>query len=154
LSTASLNWIWVPAELTVAYGISSPSDTAALLFSTVTISGRASVRVLPWAASAWRARLMLKRFETRPKEMPPAGTPAFDAFGSPPKGRLTTLPPRGSPVVAEMGKSCESVRFGLAGDRLVGEVGLKGAMVPSGKRMPAKAGEMVPAFLPGADWKP
>src|SRR5215813_12863696 len=47
LSTASLNWICVPAELTVAYGISSPSEIVALEFSTVTISGRASVRVLP-----------------------------------------------------------------------------------------------------------
>ncbi len=50
--SASLNWIWVPAELTVAYGSSSPSEIAALLFSIVTISGRARVRVLPRVARA------------------------------------------------------------------------------------------------------
>jgi len=72
LRTASLNWICVPAELTVAYGISSPSEIEAVPFSTVTTSGRASVRVLLSSRSASSARLMLYRLLVKPNAIPPA----------------------------------------------------------------------------------
>src|SRR4030095_9499443 len=71
-STASLNWICVPAELTVAYGISSPSEMVAVPFSTVTTSGRASVRVLLSRRSASSARLTLYRLLVKPNAIPPA----------------------------------------------------------------------------------
>src|SRR5437899_12763921 len=46
LSRASLNWTCVPAELTVAYGISAPSEIVALAFFVVTTSGFESYVVL------------------------------------------------------------------------------------------------------------
>ena len=98
-----MNWIWVPAELTVAYGISSPSETVALLFSTVTISGRASVRVLPSLFSASSARLRFRRLPTMPNAMP--AVPAETTPGRiEPIGRFTRLPPFGRPVVALTGR--------------------------------------------------
>src|SRR5207249_11676079 len=96
LSTASLNWICVPAELTVAYGISSPSEIEAVPFSTVTTSGRASVRVLLSRRSASSARLTLYRLPVMPNAMPPAPPPETAPPPSAPlMGRLTRLPPSG-----------------------------------------------------------
>src|SRR5438874_1276205 len=85
-SAASLNWICVPAELTVAYGISLPSTMDALAFSTVTISGLDSERVFVWFSSACSARFKLKFVPMMPNERPPAGR--FEG------SRLTMLPPR------------------------------------------------------------
>ena len=110
---------------------------AALEFSTVTISGRAIVRVLPWVASAWSARLMLKLLVTSPKEMPPAGEPALLEPGRAAKGRLTTLPPSGRPVAAEIGKSWFRFRPVLFGEKPLMPTGSMAATVPSGSRMPA-----------------
>src|SRR2546426_8457480 len=91
---------------------------------------------------------MLKRFDTRPKESPPAGTPALAAFGKLVKGRLTRLPPSGSPVAAEIGKSCERFRPGLFGVRFFTPTGSRGAKEPPGSTTPVKAG------AEPAVWKP
>src|SRR5207245_2363416 len=108
LYTAYLNWICVPAELTVAYGISSPREIEAVPFSTVTTSGRASVRVLLSRRSASSARLMLYRLLVKPNAIPPAPPPVTAPPPSAaPMGRLTRFPPRGRPVVPLTGS-----RFG------------------------------------------
>ena len=99
-SAASLNWICVPAELTVAYGISLPSTMDALAFSTVTISGLDSERVFVWFSSACSARFKLKFVPMMPNERPPAGR--FEG------SRLTMLPPSGSPVRPLTGNSWAS----------------------------------------------
>ena len=98
-STASLNWICVPAELTVAYGISSPSEIEAVPFSTVTTSGRASVRVLLSRRSASSARLMLYRLLVKPNAIPPAPAGTTPPPSTAAIGRLTRFPPSGRPVV-------------------------------------------------------
>src|SRR2546428_343992 len=76
LSRASLNWTCVPAELTVAYGISLPSEIVALAFSSVTTSGFASDVVLLSASSASRTRLTLNFPPTIPKAMAAGLRPA------------------------------------------------------------------------------
>src|SRR5205807_10512419 len=98
LSTASLHWICVPAELTVAYGISSPSEIEAVPFSTVTTSGRASVRVLLSRRSASSARLTLYRLLVKPNAIPPAPAGTTPPPSTEPIGRLTRFPPSGRPV--------------------------------------------------------
>src|SRR5207244_4410393 len=104
LSTASLNWICVPAELTVAYGISSPSEIEAVPFSTVTTSGRASVRVLLSRRSASSARLTLYRLLVKPNAIPPAPAGTTPPPSTAPIGRLTRFPPIGKPVVPLTGR--------------------------------------------------
>src|SRR5437773_2878237 len=110
LSRASLNWTWVPAELTVAYGISLPSEIAALEFSTVTTSGLASDVVLFSDSSASRTRLTLNFPPTIPKAMP-AGVPPRAPGDT---GKLTMLPPTGRPVSALTGRKLPRLRFELS----------------------------------------
>src|SRR4030095_10414618 len=87
------------------YGISSPREIVATPFSTVTISGRASVRVLLGTRGASSARLTLYRLPVMPNAIPPA--PPLATAGAPPRaemtGRLTTFPPSGRPVNALIG---------------------------------------------------
>src|SRR5262245_54394519 len=83
-------------------------------FSTVTISGRATVRVLPRVARAWRARLTLKLVPTIPNARPAVGS-TLAAFGSAEIGRLTRLPPNGRPVSGTTGSKPLRVKFWLAG---------------------------------------
>src|SRR2546425_12610006 len=85
----------------------------ALLFSTVTTSGRASVCVLRWEDSAWSARLMLNRRPTIPNASPVVGAPV--ALGRAAIGRFTRLPPSGRPLVALIGSRFVSVKFGFGG---------------------------------------
>src|SRR5574337_181217 len=76
-------------------------DIWAGLFSTVTISGRASDLAFDNRSSACRAKLRLKRVPMIPKLMPPAGG---NELAPPVNGRFTRFPPVGSPVAAATGR--------------------------------------------------
>ena len=112
LSRASLNWTWVPAELTVEYGSSLPSEIVALAFSSVTTSGFASDVVLFSTSSASRTRLIFSFRAMSPKAMPAGVMPANEPVGE--TGKLTMFPPVGSPLAALTGRKLPSVRFGFA----------------------------------------
>src|SRR5437899_11125303 len=90
LSRASLNWTCVPAELTVAYGISAPSEIVALAFSGVTTSGFESDVVLFSASRASRTRVMLRLRLMSPRAML-AGVPKVPGWF----GNLGLLLPSG-----------------------------------------------------------
>src|SRR2546427_394820 len=111
LSRASLNWTCVPAELTVAYGISLPSEIVALAFSSVTTSGFASDVVLLSASSASRTRLTLNFPPTIPKAMAAGLRPANEPLGR--TGKSTMFPPVGNPVAPLTGRKLPSVNPGL-----------------------------------------
>src|SRR5438128_2625940 len=143
LSRASLNWTCVPAELTVAYGLSAPREIVALAFSVVTTSGFESDVVLFSASRASRTRLMLSLRLMSPKAML-AGVAKVPGR----IGKLTMLPPSGRPVVPLTGRKvlvldpggfCPGRKPGL----FAGSLKKTGGMPPDG----AMIGGIVPAVL-------
>src|SRR3989442_3509864 len=111
LRSASLNWTWVPAELTVEYGISLPSEIIALAFSSVTTSGFASDVVLFSTSSASRTRLIFSFRAMSPKAMPAGVVPAHEAGGE--SGEVTLFPPPGRPPAAPPRREVPKGRVGV-----------------------------------------